>query len=204
VASEPLLVAALAARMDPSQRPSSAQLAGLLLGLAGVAALLGVDVGTAPAQLAGSVAILAAVACYAAAALSLRRLPTDVDATALVTASMSLAAVLLLPLGVLTAPPSAPGPAVLAALAALAVVCTALAFPIWFTLIRRVGAARASLITYVNPAIAVALGVVVLNEPITPATLVGFGLILGGCWLSTRAAAAPAGERELASAVQRT
>jgi drug/metabolite transporter (DMT)-like permease len=75
---------------------------------------------------------------------------------------------------------------VIGALAGLAVVCTAAAFPIFFRLIAEVGPARASVITYVNPAVAVALGVSVLGERFTPAMGVAFALILGGSVLATR------------------
>lgn len=78
----------------------------------------------------------------------------------------------------------------LAALAALGVICTAAAFLIFFRLIAEVGPARATVITYVNPAVAVALGVVVLGEHLTPAMGAAFVLILGGSVLATRAGSA--------------
>jgi drug/metabolite transporter (DMT)-like permease len=90
------------------------------------------------------------------------------------------------PLAALTWPSAMPSVQVLAALAALAVICTAAAFPIFFQLIAEVGPARASVITYVNPAVAVTLGVVVLGEQFTPAMAGAFALILGGSVLATR------------------
>jgi drug/metabolite transporter (DMT)-like permease len=72
----------------------------------------------------------------------------------------------------------------------LAVVCTAIAFIVFFALIAEVGPARATLITFVNPAVAVVLGAVFLHESITGATVGGFVLVLTGCWLATRAGAA--------------
>jgi drug/metabolite transporter (DMT)-like permease len=68
----------------------------------------------------------------------------------------------------------------------LGIVCTALAFVALFALIAEVGAPRAQVITYVNPAVAVVLGVVVLSEPITPGLMVGFPLVLLGSYLATR------------------
>jgi len=79
-----------------------------------------------------------------------------------------------------------PSVQVLAALAALGVICTALAFLVFFRLIAEVGPARATVITYVNPAVAVALGVLVLGEHLTPAIIVSFAAILGGSVLATR------------------
>ena len=89
---------------------------------------------------------------------------------------------------------------VLASLAALAVICTALAFVLFFKLIAEVGPARAIVITYVNPAVAVALGVAVLGEPLTAEIVAAFALILAGSVLATRpsrpAAAGPAAVNE--------
>jgi drug/metabolite transporter (DMT)-like permease len=67
----------------------------------------------------------------------------------------------------------------------LGTVCTAVAYLIYYSLIATAGATRASLITYVNPAVAVVLGVLVLSEPLTPAIVGGFALIVLGCALST-------------------
>ena len=77
-----------------------------------------------------------------------------------------------------------PGPA-LAALG-LAVICTALAFVLFFALIAEVGGVRATVITFVNPAVAVVLGALVLHEEITPLTVGAFALILAGSFLATR------------------
>lgn len=79
-----------------------------------------------------------------------------------------------------------PSTRVLLALATLAVVCTALAFIVFFALIREVGPTRALVFTYVNPAVALAAGVIVLDEPLTPWNLAGLALILGGSVLATR------------------
>ena len=69
---------------------------------------------------------------------------------------------------------------------ALAFLCTAIAFVVFFRLIAAVGPARATLITFVNPAVAVVVGAIVLDEEITPTTVAGFALVLVGCWLATK------------------
>ena len=79
-----------------------------------------------------------------------------------------------------------PSTQVLLALAGLAVICTALAFLVFFALIREVGAARALVFTYINPAVALAAGVIVLNEPLTPWNVAALVLILIGCVFATR------------------
>jgi len=94
--------------------------------------------------------------------------------------------VLYLPAGVARWPDEAPGADTWWAVVGLAVVCTAVAFTLFFELIAEVGPARSTVITYVNPAVALTLGVVVLDEQFTPATGAGFALILAGSVLSTR------------------
>ena len=101
-------------------------------------------------------------------------------------ACLGLAAIVYAPLAAVTWPSAMPSWRVLAALAGLAVVCTAVAFLLFFRLIAEAGPARASVITYVNPAIAVILGVSVLGERFTPAMGGAFALILGGSVLATR------------------
>jgi drug/metabolite transporter (DMT)-like permease len=103
------------------------------------------------------------------------------------TVCLGAAAVVYAPFAALTFPSRVPSVQVLLALAALGVVCTAAAFLVFFRLIAEVGPARATVITYVNPAVAVALGVIVLGEHLTPAMGAAFVLILGGSVLATRA-----------------
>jgi drug/metabolite transporter (DMT)-like permease len=99
---------------------------------------------------------------------------------------LTAAAVVYAPAAALTWPKAIPPGRVLAALAGLGVVCTAAAFLLFFRLIAEVGPARATVITYVNPAVAVALGVSVLGEPLTPEIVAAFALILAGSVLATR------------------
>ena len=187
VASEPLWIALLASRVDRAQRTGPAGAVGLLAGLVGVGILVGVE----PAGGVGAaVLVLGAVGCYALAALLVTRLAGDVPVLHLVAAGLAISALTLLPL-VIAAPPSEmPGARAIAALGGLAVVCTAVAFPLWFALIARVGAARAALVTYASPVVAVALGVVLLGE--RPGRLAPFGLalVLAGSWVASRASSA--------------
>src|SRR6266487_580456 len=99
---------------------------------------------------------------------------------------LSFAAIVYAPAAALTWPAAVPSAQVLASLAALGVICTALAFLLFFKLIAEVGPARAVVITYVNPAVAVVLGVAVLGEPLTAGIVAAFVLILAGSVLATR------------------
>jgi len=187
IAADPLFVVLLALRVDASERAGGRRLAGLLLGFVGVVMLLGLDPGGDALGLLGGAMVLLAAVCYAAGALLIKRL-ADVPPLGSVAASLSLASLWLLPAALVTLPNRLPSGAVMASLLLLGLACTALGFLVYFSLIAAAGATRASLITYVNPAVAVLLGVAVLHEPLTAVTLAGFGLILAGCWLSTRTA----------------
>jgi drug/metabolite transporter (DMT)-like permease len=186
IASEPLWIAVLAWRVDRSQRIGPAAAAGMLAGLVGVGILLGVD---PTGGAGGAVLVLAAAACYALATLLVARLAAGVPLLHLVTAGLAISALTLLPLVVAAPPSHVPELDAVVALAALAVVCTAVAFPLWFALIARVGAARAALVTYVSPVVAVALGVTLLGEQPGQLAPLGLILILAGSWLASRAEA---------------
>jgi drug/metabolite transporter (DMT)-like permease len=134
---------------------------------------------------------------YSIGPLIANRKLSDLPPVAVNTVCLGAAAVVYAPFAALTWPRHVPSAQVLASLAGLGVICTAAAFLVFFRLIAEVGPARATVITYVNPAVAVALGVLVLGEPLTAAIGVSFALILGGSVLATRpgsARAAPAPE----------
>jgi len=123
--------------------------------------------------------------------LANRRLST-VSGLGVTTAALSGTALLYLPFAAANLPAHVPSTKVIAAVVVLALACTALAFLIFFALIGEVGPNRALVITFVNPAVAVGLGVLLLNEAVTTGTALGFPLILGGCVLATRRSQAAA------------
>jgi drug/metabolite transporter (DMT)-like permease len=185
IATAPLFVAVLALRYDASERVTGRRLVGLLLGLAGVVALVGIDVAGQGDELLGAGAILLAALGYAIGPMVLKRHLVDLDPRASMGASLALASLLLLP-AVALDPPSAPLSAqAIAALLVLGVLCTAVAFVVYGVLIAEVGAGRALVITYINPVVAVALGVAVLGERPGAGAIAGLLLILAGSWLST-------------------
>lgn len=106
-------------------------------------------------------------------------------AIGIVTASLALSALFYAPLAAFNRPPTFPSAHVIESVVGLAIVCSAAAFVIFFALIREVGPLRATVITYVNPAVAAALGVTLLDEPLTVGMVVGFALVLTGCVLAT-------------------
>jgi drug/metabolite transporter (DMT)-like permease len=125
---------------------------------------------------------------YAVGALIVKRRLADVEPLGPVAAAMGIGTLILLPAAAISAPTAAPSAAATASLGILGVACTALAFLLYFALIARVGAGRASLIAYINPVIAVALGVALLGENLGPGGLGGIVLILVGCWLANGSA----------------
>ncbi|WP_246035592.1 DMT family transporter [Dictyobacter kobayashii] len=100
----------------------------------------------------------------------------------------SITTIVLLPLILTRLPSRVPSAGVMVSLLILGLICTALALPTFFALIAEVGASRGTVITYVNPAVSVLLGVTILREQLTIATIVGFLLIIAGSWLSTTGA----------------
>ena len=186
VASVPL-AGVVAARLSGRPEPlGGRRLAGLWVGLAGVVALLGLDLRGGDLLAAGE--MLLVVTGYAVGPMVVARRLGDVRALDVVAASLVAGAVLYAPAGIAQLPGAWPSPTVVAAVAVLGVLCTAVAFVLFFQLIGEVGAVRATVVAYVNPAVAVAAGVAVLREPLTLGTVVGFILILAGSWLATGAA----------------
>ena len=185
IAAVPLVIAVLALRFDADERAEGSRLAGLLVGFAGVVALLGLDVAGRPGELLGAAAILAAAVGYACGPMIIKHRLSDLDPVGPVTASLGLATVLLAPFALATAPDSVPSADALASVVVLGIVCSALAFVCFFALITDVGPGRATVITYVNPVVAVALGVTLLGERVGATAVAGLLLILAGSWLST-------------------
>jgi drug/metabolite transporter (DMT)-like permease len=184
IASVPL-IGVLVSRLGPRRDPvDGRELAGLAVGLAGVAALLGFQVTGADA---GSAVEVGGVAVgYAIGPVILTRWLADLPAVAVMGAALGVTALGYLPAGLLLLPHHWPGAATVASVAGLGVFCTAAAFVVFFHLVLDAGPVRATVVTYVNPVVAVALGVGLLGEPFTPGTAVGLVLILGGCALATR------------------
>jgi drug/metabolite transporter (DMT)-like permease len=185
IATVPLVVALLALRFDAAERPTGRRLAGLVIGLTGVVALVGIDVAGDSDELLGAAAIFVAAVGYAAGPMILKRHLGGLDPRATMGASLALATVVLTPVAALDPPTAVPSADALVALVVLGLLCTAAAFVVFSVLISEVGPGRAVVITYVNPVIAVALGVTVLGERPGAGAVAGLLLILAGSWLST-------------------
>jgi drug/metabolite transporter (DMT)-like permease len=185
VATVPLFVALLATRFDHSERPTVTRFVGMLIGLGGVIALVGIDIGRERDELLGALAILVVAFLYAVGPMIVKRRLSDVDPLGPVAASVGIAAVLVTPFAMADLPDSTPSADTFASIAVLGLLCSALAFLLFFRLIAEVGPSRATVITYVNPVVALALGVAILGEHVTTGAVAGLLLILAGSWLST-------------------
>lgn len=182
VAAVPLMGAVLGLTVKGRHRLTAIQVAGLVVGLGGVVLLAGLDVSGAAWSSVAEVAVV--VVGYAAGPLILSRWLSDLPALGVVAASLGLCALGYLPVGLAQIPSHLPPARVLAAVGVLGVICTALAFLLFFRLIGEVGPVRATVITYVNPVVAVALGVVFLHEHAGASTVAGAALILAGSLLA--------------------
>lgn len=182
VAMVPLIGAVLYRAFGVAERLDARRLAGLFIGFAGVAALVGLDI--AGSNPLGIIEMGVVAVCYATGPLIISRRLTDLPAISVITASLIVTAVLYAPAGIITMPSSLSA-ATIGSVAALTVLCTVAAFLIFFALIVEVGPARSTVITYVNPLVAVLLGIALLDEPFTLGIAVGMPLILLGSVLGT-------------------
>ena len=184
IAGVPLVGVAIALLSGRSERMGPIGLLGLLVGIVGVAVIVGGDLGSTDPI---AIVELAAVAvCYALGPVILARRLSGVPAVGVMSLSLGLTCLVYIPFAALLWPTEVPSPAVIGSIATLAIVCTAIAFLVFAALIDAVGPVRSTVITYINPAVAALLGVVVLNETLTPAMIAGFGLVTLGSILATR------------------
>ena len=194
IATVPLIAAVLASATR-TDRIDKRRLAGLICGLAGVGVLVGFDVGRSDAWAALSVAVVASG--YALGPWILSRHLATLPGIGVMAGSLTLCALVYLPVGLVALPAHPLEASVAWSVVALTLVCTAVAFPVFFALVNEVGAMRTTVITYLNPAVALLLGVAVLGEHFGVSTGVGFALIITGCYLATRPVSRQAGALRL-------
>ncbi len=195
IAGVPLVGALLALTSRDANSLSRPNLVGLLIGLLGVAAIVGGDFDAADPIALLQIGVV--VIGYAAGPAILARRLGGLPSLGVMALSLALCALVYLPIAAAQWPPSLPSTGVLASIAILGVICTALAFVLFAALIDEVGPVRGTVITYVNPAVAAMLGLLVLHETFTLAMAAGFALVIIGSLLAT---ARSAGESLVAEA----
>ena len=182
MASIPILALLITRLLGDRERLGRRRQLGLAAGFAGVFILAGPDLGGDGWAIAE---VLLAATCYSAAAVLAARRLGGVPTLPMTAACLMIASLAYLAPAIAAWPVALPSTAAMAAIGGLALPCTALAFVGFFALIREVGVSRTTVVAYVNPAVAVTAGVLVLSEPLTPAIVVAFVLILGGSVLAT-------------------
>lgn len=181
-----LFVALFAPFIDVSERIDRRQAAGMLMGLGGVALVVGVESVQSLGEFLGALAMIGAAVCYALSSFVVKGKYGHLAAMQTSLVSITVTSIVLAPVALATLPGSLPGWRASAAVLALGAVGTALAFVIFYKLINEVGAGRASLVSYLAPGVALFYGAVFLDEAITPAAVAGLVLILAGVYIASR------------------
>ncbi len=184
IAAVPIVSAIFAWRLGIDDRITGNRILGLTIGVLGVAALVGLDV--TGGEIISAALLAITVIGYALGPIIVSQKLSQAPALAAIAMAMVINSVIYAPLAFISRPNETVPVNVWLAVAVLGAVCTALAFMLFFSLVAEVGPARTTVITYINPAVAVTLGVLVLSEPITLGLLIGFPLILIGSFLATR------------------
>jgi drug/metabolite transporter (DMT)-like permease len=191
LAAVPLVATVLAFFGGDRTVLSRVRILGLLTGVLGVVALVGIDSLQGHVDALSVVELLIVAVLYATAPRIADRKLRHVPTMGVVAVSLSIVALLYLPFTIGSLSGGLPSPPVVGSVLVLALVCTALAFSLFFKLIAEAGPVRATVITFVNPAVAIVLGIIVLSEPLTWGTVIGFPLVLLGSWWATRSGPAP-------------
>ncbi|MRH87976.1 EamA family transporter [Nocardia sp. SYP-A9097] len=181
IAAVPLIAVVVVTRLG-HERLDARRITGLMIGFAGVAALVGLDIDVS--DLGALAAIAVSAVGYAFGPIIIDRKLTELPPIGVVTASLVFAAVIYLPFALWRMPSHFPADATWSVVG-LGLLCTALAFVVFFALIGEVGPARATVITYINPAVALLIGVTMLGEPLTAGMAIGFPLVILGSILGT-------------------
>jgi drug/metabolite transporter (DMT)-like permease len=184
IAGVPLVGAAIALLTGGTDRFGAVGVAGMLLGVAGVAFIVGADFAATDTTALLQVGVV--VVGYALGPAILARRLDGLPTVGIMAVSLTLVAVLFTPIAATQWPTTMPSANVLIAVVVLATVCTAAAFILFGALIEAVGPVRATVITYINPAVAAVLGVLVLSETFTVPMAIGFAMVIAGSILATR------------------
>lgn len=191
LATVPLFAALIAVVGQHEDRMTGMRALGLGVGLLGVVALLGVDLDLEGAGPRPVIEVLLVAVCYAIGPVILSRRLAGLPGIGVSALSLSIAAVIYLVPGLLLLPSSPPPAAAVWSVVVLGLVCTALAFVLFYDLIEEIGPSRSTVITYLNPVVALVLGMVILDEQATIGMVIGFPLVLLGSILATRGPRAP-------------
>lgn len=184
IAGVPIVAAVLARSLGLDRRLGGVRVLGLTVGISGVAILVGLDVPGDQWWAVGAAAVT--VVGYALGPIIISTRLSDAPALAVITLALAANTVLYAPIAWVQRPTTPVPSSAWWSIVVLGVLCTAIAFLIFFALVAEVGPSRMTVITFLNPAVAVFLGIVVLSEPITWGLVLGFPLVILGSYLATR------------------
>jgi drug/metabolite transporter (DMT)-like permease len=184
VATAPIFTVVLAIWVDHDEQAHGVRLVGIVLGIAGVVALFGLDLSGSGLAILGGLAVVLAGLGYAVGGFIVKHRFSGSEPIGVAAWVMVASTILLTPAAALTAPSSAPELGPVAAVTVLGLLGTGVAFAIFYTLIRNVGPGRSLLVAYLAPAFAVLYGATLLGESISAATVAGLVLIIAGSWLA--------------------
>ena len=201
IAMVPLINAVISRQLGLDSVWDKRRVIGLFVGFFGVGMLVGFDISAS--NYWAIVLCLIAATGYALGPIIITRLLSDVASIGVIAWSLLVAGLIYAPVvvyEVLTDSWRAPGVTevsqnAILSVVALGVLCSAIAFVALFELIKEVGPTRTTVITYINPAVAIILGILVLSEPITTGIIIGFPLVLVGSVMATRRNVAVVEER---------
>jgi drug/metabolite transporter (DMT)-like permease len=199
VSTTPMFVALFAPLIDSAMEINRRQGAGLAVGLLGVALVVGAHFIGSLGQLLGALALLGAAASGAVSSFIVKLQYKDKGVPASTTSffALSVGALLTLPVAIITAPRELPGTRAVLAVIALGLLCTAVAFMLYYRLIDNIGEERASLSNYLTPAFALLYGVLLLGETLTVWAVIGLVLIISGAEITLRGAGDRSSRREV-------
>ena len=186
IATTPIWAAILASIFGDKTVWHKSRLFGLIVGFIGVIAVVGLESVTGNSDLISIAMVLIASMGYAYAINMVNRRIPEVPGLALNTWAMIITSIVFLPFAVVQRPTQMPSVEVVLSVIGLGVLCTALAFTMFFKVIAEIGPPRASLVTYLNTAVAVVLGIIILSEPITLGIVLGLPLVLIGSYFASR------------------
>jgi drug/metabolite transporter (DMT)-like permease len=190
LATVPLFGVLIAQLQGQRGHTSPRQFVGLAIGIAGVSALVGLNPADVSVPVLPVLMVLLSSFGYAVGAAYIGKALKEADSLPIIAMSLGMVSVLYTPFLGVYWPQSAPSTITIVSIVVLALICTVAAFIIFFALIDEIGAMRATLVTYINPAVAIVLGIIFLAEPVTVGLIVGLPLVLFGSWLASRTSAA--------------
>ena len=186
IATVPIWSAILASIFGDHTVWHKSRLFGLIIGFIGVVAVVGIESLSGRQDMISIGMVLVAAMGYAYAINMVNRRIPQVPGLALNTWAMIITSIVYLPFAIISWPKETPSIEAIGSVLGLGILCTAVAFILFFKLVAEVGPPRASLITYLNTAVAVVLGVILLGEPLTLGIALGLPLVLIGSYFASR------------------